>query len=145
MPSLKSTAMKLLAAIGGMVGSVLCLRLTHADIFFFSFIAGFIFSLLYWIDLGGQLRDIENPRVWQRMLGIAFGVPQALLGLTSIAIGVAIIGWVLYNSLIERTPEYSGSFLSMGIGPMLIAGGVFWVVLAFKRDLPAAEDETADT
>lgn len=143
MQDLKFTAIKLSVAIGVMVLSVVCLRFTHNDFFFLSFIIGFIFSIMYWIDVGGHLRDLENPRRWQRLLGFAFGVPQALLGITSITMGVATIGWVLYNSLVEKTPEYSGGFLTLGIAPMLIAAGAFWVVLAFKRDHagPASEVE----
>jgi hypothetical protein len=141
---LKVTAIKLAGAIGLMGLSVVCLRLTHNDFFFLTFIVGFIFSIVYWIDLGGHLRDLENPCTWQRILGIFFGVPQALLGLTSIAIGVAIIGWVLYNSLIERTSEYSGGFLSLGISPLLISAGAFWVALAFKRNYAVPADETED-
>ena len=117
-----------------MILSVVCLRFTHSDFFFLTFIVGFIFSIMFWMDVGGHLRDLENPSRWQRVLGIAFGVPQALLGITSIGIGLAIIGWVLYNSLIERSPEYSGGFLALGIGPLLVAAGAFWVALAFKRD-----------
>ena len=74
-------------------------------------------------------------------VGIAFGVPQALLGITSIGFGIAIIGWVLYNSLIERSSEYSGGFFTLGIAPMLIAAGAFWVALAFKRDRPARAND----
>ena len=85
MQELKSTAIKLSGAIGLMVLSVFCLRFTHNDFFFLSFIVGFIFSIMYWIEVGGHLRDLENPRRWQRLLGFAFGVPQALLGITSIA------------------------------------------------------------
>lgn len=141
---LKAATLKLSGTIALMVLSVVCLRLTHNDFFFLTFMVGFVFSIVYWIDLGGHLRDLENPSRWQHALGIAFGVPQALLGLTSIGIGVAIIGWVLYNSLIERTSEYSGGFLSLGISPLLIAAGIFWVVLAFRRDCAGTEDETEE-
>ena len=105
---------------------------------------GFVFSIMYWMDVGGHLRDLENPRKWQRVLGIAFGAPQALLGITSIGIGLAIIGWVLYNSLIERTSDFSGGFLALGIGPLLVSAGAFWVALAFKRDhsAPANDSES---
>lgn len=118
--------------MGLMVLSVLFLRFTHNDFFFLTFVVAFIFSILYWIDLGQHLRDLENPSLWKRVLGFAFGVPQAILGLTSILIGVAMIGWVLYNSLIEKTPEYSGGFLSFGIALMLVSAGSIWLVLAFK-------------
>lgn len=141
---LKSAAIKLVGAISLMVLSVVCLRFTHNDFFFLSFTLGFVFSIMYWMDVGGHLRDLENPSQWQRVLGIAFGVPQALLGATSIGIGLAIIGWVLYNSLIERTSEYSGGFLALGIGPLLISAGAFWLVLAFKRDHSVPANDTED-
>lgn len=36
------------------------------------------------------------------------------------ACGLAIIGWVIYNSLIRRLPEYTGGFLTFGLGPIMV-------------------------
>jgi len=96
------------------------LRYTRLDLFFFVFLLGFILAILWWMDLGRLLRVLENPTWWQRVLGILFGVPQALFGLVCVAAGGSIIVWVIWNSFIEREPEYSGGFLTFGVGPMLV-------------------------
>lgn len=54
-----------------------------------------------------------------------FAAPVALLGLASLAIGLALIGWVLFNVFIERQPSYTGDAVwpSFGVGPLLIIFG----------------------
>lgn len=140
----REVAIKLSVAMGLMVLSVLCLRFTHNDFFFLTFIVAFLFSILYWIDFGGVLRDLENPRWWQRILGVLFGIPQALLGLTSIAIGIALVVWVPYRIFIEGASDYAGGLGALGLGASLISFGFFWVALAFKRsqlNLDASKDD----
>lgn len=83
-----------------------------------------IFSVF---DLGRSLREVPNPSWLIRVLGILFAVPQALFALLTIAIGVSLLAWDLYNSIVRRVPEYSGGFLTFGIGPALILGGVGWL------------------
>ena len=61
------------------------------------------------------------------------GLPQALFGIACAAIGIAIICWVLYNSFFERDPNYTGSFLTLGIGPVLTLFGIGLAVDAFSR------------
>ncbi|MDR0634193.1 MAG: hypothetical protein LBF91_04365 [Azoarcus sp.] len=68
-------------------------------------------------------------------------MPKALLGLASIGIGLAIIAWVVYNSFVERLPQYSGGFLTFGIGTTLLLFGWAWLVSAF-RGKPDASDGT---
>jgi len=127
--------------MASMVLSVLCLRYTHYDVFFLTFIVAFLFSILYWVDFGSTLRDLENPSMWQRMLGFAFGVPQALLGLTSIAIGLAMVVWVPYRIFVEGASDYVGGFGALGMGLGLISFGVLWVALAFRRSYTPGDDE----
>ncbi len=115
-----------------MVLSVVGLRIYGSDVFFVVFILGFILSVLYSFDLGRQLRAVDSPNLPQRVLGVVFGLPQAAFGIISICIGLALICWVLYNSFVERLPEYSGGFLTLGIGPLLISGGVGWLVYSFR-------------
>jgi hypothetical protein len=93
-----------------------------------------LLALLYWLDLGRAIRAARHPSPWMRALGLLMGVPQALLGLLSCAIGLGLIGWVLYNSLVERQPGYSGGWLSVGIGPALLLIGGGWLVSAFRAD-----------
>ncbi|MBN7770648.1 hypothetical protein KUV44_17595 [Marinobacter daepoensis] len=96
--------------------------------------------ILAWIDLGSALRSLEHPTHLQRMLGVLFGVPQAVLGITSVFIGLSIIGWVLYNSLVETQQQYSGGFLTLGVGPALAIFGIYWARAAFKREGKAEND-----
>lgn len=98
--------------------------------------------ILAWVDLGRAVRSVRNPSVSLRMLGIIFGVPQALLGTIAIALGVSVVGWVLYNSIIERQSEYSGGFLMFGIAPALVLFGLYWVRAAFKREMNAEHEAT---
>jgi hypothetical protein len=92
-----------------------------------------------WFDLGRMLRSIPNPSPFVFSLGVFFGVPQAMFGLCALLVGMGIIAWVLYNSFIERLPQYSGGFLTLGIGPILIFFGVACLRQAFTRG--TAKDE----
>lgn len=89
--------------------------------------------ILTWIELGRSLRAASPSARARRLVGLAFGVPQAMLGLTSAAAGLSLVGWVLYNSLVERQPQYTGGFLTFGIGPLLVVFGVAWLRDAFRR------------
>ena len=62
------------------------------------------------------------------------GVPQALFGLLCAFSGMAIVVWVLYNTFVERQPQYTGGFMALGIGPALILFGLSWLVTAFRHD-----------
>lgn len=131
---MRKTALKLGMSLAAMPLSILLLGLTHNSLFFLSLVAGLLFSILYWFDLGGQLRCHPSPSRAGRTLGILMGVPQALFGLLCALIGVAIVVWVLYNTFVERQPEYTGGFMALGIGPALILFGLGWLVTAFRRD-----------
>ena len=52
------------------------------------------------------------------------------LGVIAIAMGSAIIVWVLWNELIHRFPQYTGThwWEPLGIGPAMIAIGVYWLM-----------------
>lgn len=128
------TALKLTASIAAMPLSAVLIGLTHNDIFFLSFLAGLLASILYWVDLGRELRQTQSAGTTTRILGVVMGVPQALLGLISAGVGLSIIGWVLYNTFIERQPQYSGGFLTLGIGPILVLFGLAWVRSAFRNE-----------
>ncbi|MEG2803262.1 hypothetical protein [Stenotrophomonas sp.] len=94
-------------------------------------------SILYWMDVGRALRNGDVPGRARRLAGLLMGLPQALFGLLSAGMGLSLIGWVLYNSLVERQPSYSGGFLTWGLGPALTWIGVHWALSAFRRDRPA--------
>lgn len=136
-------ATKLVCAFAGMVLSVLALRYTHWDVFFFTFMAAMILSILYWLDVGSMLRAVENPRPAVRMLGILMGVPQALFGLGCFLAGAVIVLWVLYNVFVERQPGFPSLVLGLGVGPSLITFGLGWVFYAFRRP-PSPPPECRD-
>lgn len=101
---------------------------------------GLILSILYWFDLAGELHSIASPSRSLRIIGLLMGVPQALFGLLCSGIGLAIVGWVFYNTFVERQPQYTGGFLTLGIGPALILFGVGWVASAFRCQPVRADD-----
>lgn len=95
---------------------------------------GLLLSILYWFDLAQELRDTPNPSRGVRLLGLLMGVPQALFGLSCAGVGLAIIAWVLYNTFVERQPQYTGGILTLGVGPALVLFGVGWLATAFNRN-----------
>lgn len=75
-----------------------------------------------------------------RLLGFAMGMPQALFGVGVAIIGLGIIGWVLYNSFVERQEQYSGGFMTLGMGPVLVLFGTAWLRSAFRADAQQPDD-----
>jgi hypothetical protein len=75
----------------------------------------------------GILRAIEYYRtndgttLLSRIFNIVFRVPLALFGLLCIVAGISIIGWVLYNVLVERQKEYNGPHFVFGWGSFGVA------------------------
>jgi hypothetical protein len=68
------------------------------------------------------------------MLGAAC---KGLLSLLALLIGGSIVGWVLYNELIQRLPQYQRPPLAgvFGIAPIMILVGLHWgrQALAYVR------------
>ena len=95
---------------------------------------GLVLSILYWLDLAQELRDTPSPSRRVRVATVLMGVPQALFGLLCAGIGLSIVAWVLYNTFVERQPEYTGGFIALGIGPALILFGLGWLAAAFNRN-----------
>ncbi len=89
--------------------------------------------MLAWVEMGRSLRGYSPRSRSTYILGALFGVPQAFFGLLALVSGVAIIAWVLYNSFVSRQPQYTGGFLTLGIGPALVLFGVYWIRDAFSR------------
>ena len=100
-------------------------------------VVAFPASILLWLDYGRELREIRNPSRARRLLIFTGGVPQVLLGFVSLVSGVAIVVWVLYNSLWVELPEYSGGFLGFGVGPVLALFGLGLILDAFKKAPPS--------
>lgn len=93
-------------------------------------------SILWWFDLGAGWRQAGAENAWKRLAGRLMGLPQALFGLLCTAIGLALLGWVLYNSFGPRDPAYSGGFLTFGLAPTLVLFGTGLILAAFRRPPP---------
>lgn len=120
---------------------------TEEDGWLTAWFIGFIFIglplfILCWIDLGAAIRRIPEPGPLVRVMGLFFGAPQFLLGLLALLMGAALIGWVLYNTFIERLPSYTGRWFSFGFGPALVAGGWYWMRAAFRGSESSAIAES---
>ena len=126
-----SAGTKLLVAVGCMVAFFFMAILSEWLLFlsFFSFIA----ALMYSLDLAYELREIENPTGFQRLLRFLFAIPQVVLAVSAVLIGLAIAVWVIYNTFVERLPQYSGGFLTFGIAPMMLLVGIGWLYSIFRR------------
>lgn len=90
-------------------------------------------AFLYMLELRQALLEIEHAHWTVRGLRMLIALPQAIAGIVSLCLGVAIIGWVLYNSFVERVPEYSGGFLTFGISLVLVLFGFGLLRDAFSR------------
>jgi hypothetical protein len=101
---------------------------------------GFVVALplviLLWFDLGRELRTSPSSGRVGRIAGLLMGVPQALFGLVCATAGIAIVCWVLYNSFWKQDPNYTGGFLTFGVGPLLVLFGVGLALDAFRRSSP---------
>lgn len=129
---MKRTSIKLVCAIIALPLSMFLTGLSGSGYFMTGVVVALPLSILYWIDLGQEIRNTQSSSTSLRILGILMGVPQALFGLLCVLIGLTIIVWVLYNSFVERQPQFTGSFLSFGIGPMLCLFGTAWLFRAFR-------------
>jgi uncharacterized membrane protein len=125
------TGQKFVVALALLVAS--CLLLAVDGWFGLGIVVGLPLTILLWIDLGRELRTAPGQNRGSRAAGLLMGIPQALFGVLCLGVGVAIICWVLYNSLWRRDPNYTGGWLSFGIAPLLSLFGVGLTVDAFKR------------
>lgn len=103
--------------------------------------AALVFSILYWLDLAQELRSRPNKSRVVLVAGLLMAVPQALFGLLCALMGIGIVAWVLYNSFVERQPQYLGGFLTLGVGPALVLFGLGWLASAFSRSSNGPADE----
>src|SRR5690606_18916109 len=83
--------------------------------------------LVAWVDVARTLSEVPAKSWGGRALRILTRGPQALFGLVTLLIGLAIIAWVLYNSFVERQPQYRGGFLTFGVSTLFVAMGWSWL------------------
>jgi len=130
---MRPTVIKLLACLVAVPTSILLARFTGSGYSWLLLILAVPLIFLYLMDYSRELRRAPNPSGIVRVFALLMSLPEAIFGLLTIAFGVAMILWVLYNSFIKRLPEYSGGFLTFGIGPTSIVVGVGLLLSAFRK------------
>ncbi|MGN6150786.1 MAG: hypothetical protein ACTHOH_02100 [Lysobacteraceae bacterium] len=90
-------------------------------------------AVLSLFELREALSHEEDADWPTRALRIFISLPQALFGLFTLCCGLAIIVWVLFNTFVERQPEYSGGFLTFGMSTGMTVYGYRWLRGAFGR------------
>lgn len=101
---------------------------------------GLVLSILYGFDLAAECRNAPPSNRLLRIACRALAVPQALFGLICAAIGMAIVLWILYNTFIDRQPQYRPQLFGLGVGPVLLLFGIGWIASAFRRKPPDSDD-----
>lgn len=102
-------------------------------------------AILFWFDLGRELRATPSPTRTERALGLAMGVPQVLFGLLCAGIGLMLVLWILYNLLVEQQSQFRiPSLPALGGGPLMIVVGLGWARTAFRRAALEQEDPEQD-
>jgi hypothetical protein len=133
-PAMRNSVLKFLAAFFAMPLSAFLIGLTGSGFFFLGCIVGLLLSILWGVDLGRQLRAASRDKPMSRAAGLAMGVPQALLGLMSLLLGLTIIAWILYNLLIKLQSQFMFSLLALPVPLMLVKGGAKWLRDAFRHE-----------
>jgi hypothetical protein len=107
------------------------------------------FGILRMIDF---YRTNDGTTLLSRIFNALFRVPLALFGAVCLVAGVAIIGWVLYNLLVERQKEYSGpgfvfGLSSFGVGVPLVLYGWFTLrsVVRRKQEVVLSPEEQEES
>ena len=138
-PAASHALRKLAGAIGFIVVLVALITLLSDDttlvmLFLLLIFLGIPVLILSGIEAGRTLRTLPDvPPAW-KAIGILLSLPQAIFGLSSVLLGLAIILWVAYNFLVERQPEFTGGVIpSLGIGPLLLVAGWWWLRSAFRK------------
>ena len=128
------TAIKLFGCVATVPLAMVLTRVTGSGYFMGLWLIAFPLLVLYLMDYSQELREVPNPSPLLRAFAFLMSIPQAIFGLTTLCFGVVLICWVLYNSFVERRPEYSGGFLTFGLGPLCIVFGGGWLVGAFRKN-----------
>ncbi|MBN5142890.1 MULTISPECIES: hypothetical protein [Stenotrophomonas] len=129
-----STRTKLGLSLVALFSSLPLMVATGNGYFILLLLIGLPAAILFWFDLGRELRAIPTPSRTQRTLGLAMGVPQVLFGLLCAGIGMVLVIWILYNLLVQTLPQFRiPSLPAFAVGPMMIVVGLGWARTAFRR------------
>lgn len=104
------------------------------DLFAIGIPAGLILALLWWFDFTEELRASppagRSGRVWVWLAGL----PQGLLGLTSLMMGLALAAWVVWDLFaVREAASVLGAIGGLFIAAGLAACGLGWLRGAFAR------------
>lgn len=137
---MKRSAIQLAMSLGLMAALALAISLSTkgsgwSSLFVLLLILlAFPIFIMSWFDFTEELRRLHSPSIILKFFLLLFGVPQALFGVLSITMGMSLIAWVVYNSLIERQAQYTGGFLTLGFGPGMVLLGYVLVRGAFATN-----------
>lgn len=132
---MRNAVLKLIAALISVPACMFLTGITQNGIFMLGSLVGFILSILWIVDLKRQLEAQPAAVTGQRVTLAVLAIPQALLGLTALTIGLAIIGWILYNLLVERQAQFVFHLMALPVPFALVVFGAKWLKGAFRREI----------
>lgn len=128
---MRTATLKLLVAIVSIPAFALLTGITGNGVFLFGSLIALLLSILWGLDLARQLR-VATPGGRPQRTSLILPIAQALLGLTSLAIGLAIIGWILFNLLIATQPQFVFNLVALPVPIALVLAGATWLKGAFR-------------
>jgi hypothetical protein len=137
-PGLRSSVLRFVASLAAAVGLATLVALTNSsalrEIWFVLLVSAALpVTVVCLIDIGRALRAMPNPSRLVWFLGIALGIPEVFFlvvpGVVSLACGLAMVFWVVYNSYVHRLPAYTGTdgLQAIVMGSLMIVWG-FWLL-----------------
>ncbi|WQI20413.1 hypothetical protein U2S91_20085 [Stenotrophomonas maltophilia] len=141
------TRTKLALSLVALFSSLPLMVATGNGYFILLLLIGLPAAILFWFDLGRELRaiPIPIPTRSERALGLAMGIPQVLFGLLCAGIGLILVAWILYNLLVQTLPQFRiPSLPAFAVGPMMIVAGLGWARTAFRRASLEQDDPEQD-
>ena len=132
---MRNAVLKLIAALISVPACMFLTGITQNGIFMLGSLVGFILSILWIVDLKRQLQAQSAAGTGRRVTLAVLAIPQALLGLTALALGLAIFGWILYNLLVERQPQFVFQLVALPVPFALVVISAKWLKGAFGRGL----------
>jgi hypothetical protein len=139
----KTSARKLGLSLVLLLLSLLGIMFGKFSIFFMPLIAGLSLSVLYAMNVGGELRRADKKNRAKAVLGILFETPLLILGLLSILLGCGFI-WMNCNSLFKEPRNYQSIFSCLGFGLLLIYMGARWIRGIVTKRFPSVNEHLSE-